>query len=1084
MPLDPEIPKAADPVRSSDSSAPEHSSFHIRQSSLPDVNAQHPWLGLLPYKEEHRDFFFGRDREVEDILGRIRDNSLTILYGQSGLGKSSLVAAGVVPRLREAGYAPVIVRLSYAQDVTGAFLPPLPDATDTRGRNAPTTLLDQTRACLSPSLPISESPGLPTTLWQHFHLLSTPSSPIPVLIFDQFEEIFTLGAQPQFADEVSDWLEQMANLLQNRPPRQLAERFAQDHALAEQYHFCDAPVRIVFTLREDYLAQLERWKAQLPLLMQNRMALTLLTGPQARQAVLGPAQLGDHSLVSREVAESIVRTVARVPSDTPLDQIKAVPPLLSLLCEQLNAARFTPEGERPQISAESVRDQAADILQRFYEDSFLSFPQEHRSRIRAQLEDPPMITEGGFRNALVRDDAENQLSRAGVPKAEAKAIFDTLIQRRLLTAETRDQVQRLEITHDVLVPLLLRSRKERQDREAKEQAERAALAAKAEQARLAKERRRLRFVAAAMTVLAIAAIGFAAYGWWQAKLARKAESIARDSEIKARESRSAAEVSTKAAEEARQQAQASADKEKIANAQTQTAATKEKAANEKNLITLHEACMADYAVAAQRIEKDNKWSEGVAHLARSLKWEPSNSLAATRLYDTLSLYAAEKQTWPRKILRHEYRVNSAQFSPDGTRIVTASSDYTARVWDAASGKPIGGPLLHEDVVMSAQFSPEGTRIVTASDDQTARVWDAATGKSLGLPLRHESGVNSAQFSADGIRIVTASSDNTARVWDAASGKPIGEPLRHEHIVVSALFSPNGTRVVTASRDNIFDNFGEARVWDATNGKPLGKPMRQQKSLNSVQFSSDGMLIVTASNDNTARVWDVATSKPLGEPLRHEDIVRSAQFSADGTRIVTASSDNTARVWDAGTVLQLPLPVPEWVLQRARAIAGLEFDADGQMNSIPADQRLTILYEPVLGDDSWAKLARWVVLPANERTLTPESKFTCRQIAERERDSGFKEGLESALRYDSTVPLAHLLLAKFEENQQRAAFLREYELKRLPEDAALWTRAATSLVEQKDFKRALQAAEKALKLDPLNADAKKALEAAKQGGSDK
>jgi len=105
------------------------------------------------------------------------------------------------------------------------------------------------------------------------------------------------------------------------------------------------------------------------------------------------------------------------------------------------------------------------------------------------------------------------------------------------------------------------------------------------------------------------------------------------------------------------------------------------------------------------------------------------------------------------------------FSPDGTRIVTASWDKTARVWDALTGKPVTSPLEHQAAVSSAVFSPDGTRVVTASDDKTARVWDAATGKPLTKPFEHQATVRSASFSPDGMRVVTASWDKTARVWD-------------------------------------------------------------------------------------------------------------------------------------------------------------------------------------------------------------------------------------------------------------------------------------------------------------------------------
>jgi WD40 repeat protein len=98
-------------------------------------------------------------------------------------------------------------------------------------------------------------------------------------------------------------------------------------------------------------------------------------------------------------------------------------------------------------------------------------------------------------------------------------------------------------------------------------------------------------------------------------------------------------------------------------------------------------------------------------------------------------------------------------------VVTASSDNTARVWDAATGKPVTSPLEHQAAVVRAAFSPDGTRVVTPSLDKTARVWDAATGKPVTGPLKHQADVVSAAFSPDGTRVVTASWDKTARVWD-------------------------------------------------------------------------------------------------------------------------------------------------------------------------------------------------------------------------------------------------------------------------------------------------------------------------------
>jgi WD40 repeat protein len=150
---------------------------------------------------------------------------------------------------------------------------------------------------------------------------------------------------------------------------------------------------------------------------------------------------------------------------------------------------------------------------------------------------------------------------------------------------------------------------------------------------------------------------------------------------------------------------------------------------------------------------------------------------------------------------HEGGVNSAVFSADGGRVLTASDDKTARLWEAASGEGLAVLGGHEGGVNSAVFSADGGRVLTASDDGTARLWEAASGKELAVLRGHEYTVNSAVFSADGGRVLTASNDGTARLWEAASGKELAVLRGHEGGGVnSAVFSADGTRVLTASAD--------------------------------------------------------------------------------------------------------------------------------------------------------------------------------------------------------------------------------------------------------------------------------------------
>jgi WD40 repeat protein/class 3 adenylate cyclase/tRNA A-37 threonylcarbamoyl transferase component Bud32 len=323
---------------------------------------------------------------------------------------------------------------------------------------------------------------------------------------------------------------------------------------------------------------------------------------------------------------------------------------------------------------------------------------------------------------------------------------------------------------------------------------------------------------------------------------------------------------------------------------------------------------SDFFQALRSINEDNDW-DGLSQLARSVSLYPDNQAALCRLTALLTY-----RNYPTPVcrLRHDGVVTTAQFSPDGKRIVTASADKTARIWDAETGKTLTEPLKHDDYVHTAQLSPDGKRIVTASGDRTARIWDAETGNAVTEPMKHDSDVYTAQFSPDGKRIVTASGDGTARIWDAETGKALTEPLTHDGVVTTAQFSPDGKRIVTASNDRT------ARIWDAETGKALTEPLKHDDVVLTAQFSPEGKRIVTASFDKTSRIWDAETGEALTEPLKHDGVVTTAQFSPDGKRIVTASGDKTARIWDAETGEALTEP-----MKHDAVVTTAQFSPDGK-----------------------------------------------------------------------------------------------------------------------------------------------------------
>ncbi len=256
----------------------------------------------------------------------------------------------------------------------------------------------------------------------------------------------------------------------------------------------------------------------------------------------------------------------------------------------------------------------------------------------------------------------------------------------------------------------------------------------------------------------------------------------------------------------------------------------------------------------------------------------------------------KQDTWleTNSLTGHTAEVDSVAFSPDGKKIVTASDDKTARIWDVSTGQCLHTLEGHTNWVWSAAFSPDGKKIVTASEDNTAKIWDASTGQCLHILEDHTCGVRSAAFSPDGKKIVTASEDNTVRIWDAITGEYLHALEGHTQRVLSAAFSPNGKKIVTASYDKT------AKIWDASTGQCLQTLVGHTAEVWSAAFSPDGKKIVTASWDKTAKIWDASTGECLHTLEEHTERVYSAAFSPDGKKIVTASEGNTAKIWDAST----------------------------------------------------------------------------------------------------------------------------------------------------------------------------------------
>ncbi|MDM8558317.1 hypothetical protein [Candidatus Parabeggiatoa sp. HSG14] len=869
-----------------------------------------PYKFLAAYDISDRDIFYGRSAIIEDLAGKVPRYKTLIINGASGSGKSSLVNAGLIPRLAENGYTYISFReysdpLQQLRDyLSQQYLatnevPPLEKGTDAPNKKG----LGE----------ISQN----ASLLQLLQLIKEKQDSHLVVIFDQFER-FLVNVLPEKRHSFIEAL-----------------KHCMDSNLSTQ------EMNFVFVLRQDFFGQmLAEMETVIPTFLNEsaRLNLQSLSKIEAREAIIKPLENLEVKMgYDEEFVDDVL--LAGLAAQT-TEHTGINPPHLQIVCNQLYEAAHRQLKQKSMVVInKKLYDElggAQAILHTYLDKTIedIAHDPEKTAIVRSMLK--AMIETMGTRKFVSLENLHRALP--DVNETEIFQFLEKLLERRVIELRKPNY----SLSHDFMVEKVRSwfDEREMERQKARETLERGIaewknseaflnekqvsnirhwltdlneteqqLLTKSEVAYTAikhKEEEQRQLLAAsnesrkksirigiiASMLLTVLALGFAISTNLQKKQALRSQSLFL-SDLSWQET----------------------EKGNTTNGILLALEALPTQGSKRPFVS--EARVALYGAVLQHrphlILTGHK--QGVNHAA----FNPNGQLVVSASDDkTAHLWHVETGEQQVDFIGHNDEVLFATFSPDGKRVATASKDNTARLWNAKTGQQLVELKGHDRVVYHVQFSPDGNQIITASGDKTARLWAVDTGKQLAMLKGHRSTVGYATFSPDGQRMVTASWDKTARLWNTKTGQAYAILNGHKSFVYHAQFSPDGQRVVTASYDKT------ARLWDANTGQLLTELNGHEGFVYRTQFSPDGKRVITASQDKTARLWEVETGQQLVILQGHEKAVNHAKFSPNGQYIITASNDKTARLWEANTGKQVAL-----LQDHENEVTYAEFSHDGQ-----------------------------------------------------------------------------------------------------------------------------------------------------------
>ncbi len=857
----------------------------------PRTEAECPYRGLPAFTERDARWFFGRERATAELAERVFErigSGPLMLVAPSGAGKSSLLNAGLVPALRSGGLP-----------MPGADSWPVVRLTPTA--HPLEELLGRAAKVLGGDLGITPA-GLrehPHVLLEAVHRLSVPRPaaapdlpppPLrPVLLVDQFEELFTLCADE---DERRAFVRVLCAL-----------------AVPGPAHVPHDPAVVVLGVRADFSGNCLDLPELAPVFTGGLFVLPPMSPEELRESITRPARLAGLDL-EPGLVPLLLRDVGLRDDPpggaTPSGALPLVSHALMATWRQREGATLTVTGyERTGGIQGAVARTAEEVFARLY-------PAEQNTlrRILVRLVHVADGT-GATRRRMARTALMEQLADAG----PASAALDTFVRARLITMDS----DTVEITHEALLHAWPRLRGwigadragllihqqlahaaaewEREGRDpsalyrgtrldtARAWADeldgssrlapgeaaflRESRAAQAGRERQAARQARLRQrMLATLVVLLVLAVGAGGLAYQQRSGALGQERIARSRALALQSAALAAgqpEASMLLAGDAYRTAETSEARGALLSTQSQPFVAR---------------------------------LGGHGGPVNTVAFGPDNGMLATGSSDgTVTLRrVSDRRTTATFTLAG--RVRSVAVSPDGRALAAASTDGPARLWDTTGGRPGAALPASTTGSRAVAFAPDGRTVATGCPDGTIRLWETTGGRRAVASLAGHTGqVNALSFAADGRTLVSAGVDRTVRLWDVAGAAELAVLSGHTDEVLGAAFAPDGRTVATGGVDRT------VRLWDVAGRRTTATLTGHSDDVNGVAFTPDGTTVVSAGGDGTTRLWDVAGGRLTATLAGHTDYVLGVAVDSRGAMLATAGFDQSVVLWDLrGAVL--------------------------------------------------------------------------------------------------------------------------------------------------------------------------------------